>query len=299
GTYAFTVSAFDAAGTYSAFHDYNMTVNAGGTGGTGGTAYGSIDFESGITSPWQGSQFFPTGTLQPQAVNDPLNQKGRSLLLEADYASSLPTNYTSAANQQTAISINPQYAHAGMDGNGNVITTGMETWYSGWVMAPSGNVFANGETNWLTEWHDTTGGAGPKSSGMFAFGGYPLTSSGTSSTKFLFRATVDVGGGNYQNRYFPGNYSDPNLSAPTAPSFTLGAWHRFVFHWIWSGGSNGQVEWWLDGTKYASYSGQTQAANDYYSWAVYNYRPNVTGSSKLYYDNLVWGPTAGSIGFTP
>jgi hypothetical protein len=279
-------------------------LNIGAGSGGGATAYGSIDFESGITSPWGGSQFFPTGTLPPQTVNDPLSQKGKVLLLEADYAPSLPTDYSGSnvtpnSLQQTAISINPQYAYAGMNGSGTVITTGMDTWYSGWVMAPAGNVFQNGEGNWLTEWHDTTGGAGPKSSGMFAFGGYPLTSSGTTSTKFMFRTTVDIGGGNYQNRYFPGNYSDPNLSASAAPSFTLGVWHRFVFHWNWSAGTNGLAEWWLDGAKYASYSGQTQASNDYYSWAVYNYRSNVTGSSKLYYDNLVWGPTASSIGFTP
>jgi hypothetical protein len=268
-----------------------------------GILYGEVEFEDGtIPFPWSPSQFFPTGTKPPTVIADPLGQRGKVLLLEADYTPQLPldSSYPSSANQQTAISINPDHAHAGMDEHGNIVTSGMETWYSFWIMALAGNVWANGETNWCTEWHDTTGGAGPKSSGMFAFGGYPLTTAGTSAAKFMHRETVDSGGGVYVNRYFPGNYDDPNLAAPDAPAFTLGVWHRVVFRKIWAvDPAVGLVEWWVDGVKLASQHLQTQATNDYYSWAVYNYRVNVNGSSKIHYDGLKWGSTAAAVGFMP
>lgn len=264
------------------------------------SAYGQENFEDNVISaPWNSTQFFPEGTLAPQVVTDPLAQQGKVLLLEADYTPSLATDYSETSKQQTAIHINPQYARAGMNTDGVPIYTGMETWYRFKVMAPSGNIFSCGGGNWITEWHDTTGGAGPKSSGIFAFGSYPLLPQGTSTTKFIYRETVDIGGGNYQDRYFPGDTADLSIAAQQAPNFTLDHWFDIVLHKIWhTSPGMGLAEWWLDGVQKASKVLQTQASNDYYSWGFYNYRYNVTGNSQLYYDDIVWGPNPSSIGFT-
>lgn len=264
-------------------------------------AYGQENFEdNSISAPWNPTQFFPTGTLAPQVATDPLGQQGKVLLLQADYAPGMATDYSTNTKQQTAIHINPQYAWAGMDSNGVPVYTGMETWYRFKVMAPSGNVFCSGESNWLTEWHVSVGGAGPYSSGLFAYGSYPLQSGGTSTAKFVYRETVDVGGGNYQHRYFPGDTTDLSVAAASAPAFTLNQWYDVVFHKIWHpNASLGLVEWWLDGVQKASKVQQTQSNSDYYTWGFYNYRYNVTGTSKLYYDDIVWGPNSSSIGFTP
>ena len=86
-------------------------------------------------------------------------------------------------------------------------------------------------------------------------------------------------------------------------SLVLDHWYDIVLHIFWSP-VNGHVEWWVDGAKQADALTPTEYVrrDGTYSYGEYiqlnNYRYWATWASSVDFDELVWGPTATSVGFS-
>jgi hypothetical protein len=87
-------------------------------------------------------------------------------------------------------------------------------------------------------------------------------------------------------------------------SLLIDHWYDMVLHMIWSGSSSaGLVQWYVDGVKAVDVQKATLYTRSDGSWSygngfgAYNYRLWANFDSKIDFDEIVWGPTAASIGF--
>jgi len=318
-SYSFTISAHNVNGYGS------QTATAVQSTPTAGTApsgyYYFIDFEGASFPPanWslenRGDLWGTTGTAGTiTRVTDPLGIEGQVCSCRINYAPNRDFSYNAP------VWLNAMYTGASTAYSGyNAVA--QETWYRVKWMVPAGqNVFANGETNFMIEWHtdNNTQALGGNSSATLAYGGFPLTSGGTTSPTRIFRMATGTPsspsytcfpGPNVSSGYNSGNHGADLEAAKAAMGQTVQAnrWYEEVFHFVWSkNAGTGKFQWWIDGVLKADMTMATLYANPslpngqaYNTFGVYNYKYNVNGTSTINYGLVALGPTAASVGFTP
>jgi Polysaccharide lyase len=197
------------------------------------------------------------------------------------------------------------------DGNG---AGGVDTWYRFHVRFPTGYAPTPGTQNTLWEAHvDTVTeheraalGYGNAYSTLIGVQGQGTSCAGTpqycTTPGTQPRLFFQVPGG-------PTNAPDSQTFKRYYPlplsSLTLGHWYDVVVHVHWSGSATeGWFQCWLDGTNvldvhtptlYTRQNGTLSYAQDV---GLFHYRLWANFASSVDYDELVWGPTAASVGFS-
>ena len=255
--------------------------------------YLSETWESGtVPSPWVASTFFnyQGANASVAIVPDPLSQKGQVARLRCPYTPgtmAVNSSYPSSILQQAAINIQPSNSRADQ---------GDDTWYRADFMFPTGNVFCNGFSNFLVEWH--TQATGPLSTGLFAYGSYPLTTGGTQTPK-LVMVVRSTNISSPTETFFPPAGGVSTLAASQGITIQTNRWYKSVWHFKWSADPLvGLFEWYLDDVLQVSKTMATHftLASEILFYSCYNYRYHVTGDSNIYYDTLALGPTRASVG---
>lgn len=230
---------------------------------------------------------------------DPIGEKGAVLRFRCQYDSTLTTDYTGDELQLVSLFRGAQDAHSGY------LTVNEETWYRQFIMIPSPNVFCNGNSNWLIEWHvdPNTQSLGGNSPGLMMYGGFPLTSGGTSSPPgFVLRWSSGTPA-TPTYTYWP-SADGSGAEAQVAPlAYTANQWIDMKWRVIWSTSATvGRVEWWVNGVQRLARTMATQYTNannfnsqSFHTFGLYDYRYNVTGDSTVYFDRCVAGPSEASV----
>jgi Polysaccharide lyase len=207
--------------------------------------------------------------------------------------------------------------HAGY-GSGDCSTTaavgqaGVETWYRFHVRFPSGYAPTPGTQNTLWELHVDRGTErdanyidGSTLLGVAAAGDPSVLCPG--SPRFCTtpggspHLMLQVAGGLDSAPLYP----DQIHRFTAAATLSLGHWYDVVLHFVFSPDSSvGYVQWWVDGVKQVDshLATQYQRKNGSLGYGedigLYNYRYIADWAAPVDYDELSWGPTATSIGFT-
>lgn len=192
---------------------------------------------------------------------------------------------------------------------------GVDTWYRFRLRFPTGYRATPGTQNAVFELHvdDKTAaeraalGYGNAYSSLIGVQGDGTSCFGTpafcTTPATSARLFIQVPGGPTNapdsqtfKRYFP---------LPSG-SLLTNHWYDLVLHMRWSGDpTNGWVQWWLDGAKildvhtatlYTRRDGTLSYAENL---GGFNYRLWSSWASSVDFDELIWGPTAASVGFTP
>lgn len=287
GSFAFTISAFTAAGTYVAFRDYNLTVAAGSGPGApppppppsppSGSAYFADDFEGGLRLPW-----YLSGASNQFSTVPGWSGNGVSLI---NGASSGGPN---GSSQMAALwfANNPEIAHA---------SQGASTWYRVRLFFPSDYQPTTGQWNWAVEWHDDNATmdacSGAVSVALGVYTDYPVVNNAYGKNPRL--ALRLAGGG----------CSSPTLRSVELPANSLqrNHWYDLTFHFVWStSASAGLAEWWVDGQQLVSTSFPTlytrpDGSSSVNSFGLYNYRLTANWTESMYYDSVRIGPTLASV----
>jgi hypothetical protein len=277
GSYAFTVSAFDASGSYAGFHDYTLVVGSPAGSGSGTTTFAE-DFE---------------GTLQPQwvASGDPsqfgftsgYTGSGYGL---TDYASSTGPN---GSSQMSALWFSSNAALA-------AASQGNDTWYSMRVYFPSSYQPTTGEWNWVAEWHDDNTtmnacGLGAVSVALGVYTDYPVVQNAYGQNP---RLALRLAGGNCSSP------TEQSIQLP-ANSLQRGHWYDLRFHFVWSTNSSvGLAEWWVDGVQQVSEHFPTlytrpDGTASWNSFGLYNYRMDASWTATIQYDRIRIGTTSSAV----
>jgi hypothetical protein len=172
---------------------------------------------------------------------------------------------------------------------------GDSTWYRvrmRWSGQPIG-----GQWDWAVEWHNDVSvvpGTVSTAWGVWSDGGLSYNTPGTNPRLVLRPA----GGPNtapvYNNFQMPPGSLIPNH------------WYDLVTHIVWGvDSSTGHVDAWVDGQRFVSANVPTLLYNsstgqrDRLSFSMYNYHYDVNWATDRDFDEVLIGPTAASIGFTP
>ena len=242
-----------------------------------------------------------------------LNQAGR--ITDCASTTSPCSGSGSDYGQYNTVWAPAQYAHAGYIPGSAVDTrygNGKEedTWYRFRMHFPSTFKATPGTQNSVFEFHvDEKTVADAKAAGQP--NAYSINmaiasdGSGCSGTPALCtspgtnpRLYLQVPGGPVA---LPASESSKRYYMPSN-SLLLDHWYDIVLHIFWSP-VNGHVEWWVDGAKQADALTPTEYVrrDGTYSYGEYiqfnNYRYWATWPSSVDFDELVWGPTAPSVGF--
>jgi len=278
GSYAFTVSGFDAAGTYAGFRDYTLTVGTSSSSGGGGTTTFSDDFEGTLDSNWVASG-------DPSQFGFTSGYTGQGYGL-TDYASSTGPN---GSSQMSAIwfSSNAALARA---------SQGDDSCYDLHLYLPSSYQATTGQWNWLLEWHDDNTtmnacGSNAVSVAVGVYTDYPVVTNAYGNNP---RLALRLAGG---------SCSSPQQQSIELPSNSLqrGHWYDLRFHFVWSTSSTtGLAEWWVDGVQYVSTHFPTlytrpDGTASWNSFGLYNYRMDANWTATVQYDRVRIGTSQSAV----
>ena len=268
----------------------------------GGNAYWYETWDSGTVPAGWSTEVNAFGLGNPGLITydfptDPLGQYGKVVRFQCRYDPAKSTNYNSPDKQLVSFYRGANNAHSGYG------QLHEETWYSGRLMWPSGAAWSDGETNFLYEWHtdNSTQSMGGNSPGMMWFGGYPLTSDGTTNGGLVLRwAGGTPSSPTYE--YWPSSGNGAQSQVQPVP-FPTDTWFDVVFRVVWSRDpSKGRVEWYVNGQQKYAATRATLYANSslpngqsYNTFGIYDYRYNVTRTSTVYWDRVAAGPSRASV----
>lgn len=239
-----------------------------------------------------------TNNLSYSFPTDPTSTYGSVLLLSCNQDTGKTTDYASNSKQLVSLYRTAQNAHSGYQ------QVAEETWYRVRFMVPTGSVQSNGDTNNIVEWHtdSNTQSLGGNSPALWLWGGFPLTSGGTTAPQIILRwASGSPSSPTYT--YWPSSDGSGSYAQKNPIAVTHDHWYEAKFHVIWSKDSGvGLVEWWLDSVSKLSRQMATCYTNanltngqSYHTFGLYNYRYNVTGDSDVYFDLCMGGPDEASV----
>lgn len=234
-------------------------------------------------------------------------QSGQGLGLQVDSAEPFDSG---DLGPLTAMTVGSTAAHTAKDES---------TWYRVKFKLPS-TAFVNGSGgyHWLVEWHEnmTSGGCVSTALGLINYHG------ALNTNQFYFRP---AGGDCASPRYE--DFFTKYPSGTVIPDH----WYDLVWNVVWDtvasdSGGKGQISFWIDGqpavmckTTISSDCSNTSdvpwsnphpfptlfhdsaGTVDNPEFGLYNYRRALSAgqSSRVDFDELAWGPSAASVGFTP
>jgi hypothetical protein len=182
---------------------------------------------------------------------------------------------------------------------------GADVWYRFGIRFPSTWVGCCEEGNLTAEWHSNSSNSNMPTGSWETFMGVLCDPSSTNACVNPRLALTERAG----QMASSGSYRPAiNRTDDVFPSNSLrrNHWYDVVFHFVWSGTSSGQVQWWVDGKLvYQNLATPTLlVAPDGYvdepDLDITNYRNKLVSTpSDVEYALATDGPTAASIGFSP